>query len=267
LACDPCAMAPRHLALNVIAAAAFLDAALAQPTVPCRWSPPDYPGLSYDLSSMYSSTLDYNWRDPYDFETTQSNYTFNVCANVNNPPVACAGMKAPAFQVTGSGGGPVCYRLGIDLTSVGYPNKVSWGLIDPVDPSAGVTLTYLAATISPNCPPGVYRTFTLEMGCSAGPVPQPGPPQTDGIDETNVCNYRAHAWSLAGCPQREWLPPSPAVRPFLTAPLCPRWLCRVPCGRRQAVRRQWRLPNGLRYQHRECLIFCFGWSYHWRLHV
>lgn len=183
-------------ALGVVATGAVLG----QPLIKCSWSPPGNPGITFDLTQMYSSTLDYNWRDPTDFETTNSTYTFNVCANVNFPPSSCANQASPAYQVTNNGGGSVCYDLGIDLNKLGV-TKATWALIDPNDPSAGVALTYRSSLSSSGCPPGVSRSFTLEMGCAKGPVPQPGETtQFAMVDETDICNYRAHSWSVAGCP-------------------------------------------------------------------
>lgn len=99
-------------------------------------------------------------------------------------------------------------------------NKVSWGLIDPTDPSVGVALTYLSPVPDQSCPGNAARTFTIDFGCAKAPFPPPG--QAPGsahfafIDEEDSCSYRAHSWSTAGCPlgacRRAWTEWAGAVR-------------------------------------------------------
>ena len=155
----------------------------------------------------FSITLSYVWTDPTDLETTNSTYIFNVCENVINQPASCPSPvfpAGPAFQITNIGGYPICYSLGYDLTHSKIGNgSLTWGLVDPTDPSRGVALTYLSPEPDNSCPGNIPRTFTLEFGCSKDTFPGPGQSSNNFIDEVDICNYRAHSWSTAGCPLRK----------------------------------------------------------------
>lgn len=168
------------------------------------------PGLLCRRESLLVFPCSYIWADPFDYDTTNSTYIFNVCANVILPqqwaPI-CLG-NSPAFQITSNGGGPACYPLGVDLSVRG--SSVSWGLLDSTDPSAGVTLTYVSGIADESCPTtNKFRSFMLDFGCAKSKFPPPGQAPTSAalafIDEKDTCIYRAHSWSTAGCPQRECL--------------------------------------------------------------
>ena len=172
------------------------------------WEPPAGQ-LIHDPPSHSS----YIWTDPYDYETTNSTYIFNVCANIVMPPQwaqICPSGYGPAYQIINDRGSEACFALGINLDILGSA-KATWSLVDPTDPSRGVSLTYLSSYNDGLCPNNQPRAFTIDFGCADYPFPPPG--QAPGaahianIDEVDMCTYRAHSWSRAGCPLR-------ASRPF-----------------------------------------------------
>lgn len=162
----------------------------------------------------------YIWTDPSDYETTNSTYIFNVCANIAMPPQwaqICPSGRGPAYQIINDQGSEACFALGTSLATQ-RSDKATWSLVDPTDPSRGVSLTYLSPFNDGLCPNGQPRSFTIDFGCADYPFPPPG--QAPGaahianVDEVNMCNYRAHSWSRAGCPLR-------ASRLSVSLPLSP----------------------------------------------
>lgn len=166
-------------------------------------------GVSYDISELASTNAAWTWNDPSDFLTTNSTYTFNICADVpaSLKPAGCPTGSAPAYQVDGSGN---CYRLGASFTYLGR-QPVYADFIDAANPARGVKFTYTGGDVSGGCPAdidGGGRAFTLSVLCSIREDHEIFPPatapqvdtQSAHIDEVNVCDYEAFVASSWGCP-------------------------------------------------------------------
>lgn len=189
---------------------AFMIGLLAQASADnlCRWDTGN--GVTYDVSSLSQTVGAYIWNDPTDLYTSNSTYTFNVCANVpaNMVPAGCSTKKnSPAWQVDDSGS---CYALGSDLISYGHP-AMQVDYADPLDYARGVKFTFLGGDVGGGCPTNINggsRAFSLVMMCSLDkPFPAPAlnpsaaPDTSDSyIDEVDTCIYTAYSRSMNACP-------------------------------------------------------------------
>jgi hypothetical protein len=132
-------------------------------------------------------------------------YFFNFCTNVdptilpgmaaeycNNTYPGGVGLPGPAFQYANF---PVpttefCHRLGapVDTTTVNY------GLYDNDNPSRGLYIQY---TGGDSCGGSASRSLKVWLLCDPDAV---GIPDTELVEETQMCAYEIFVRSAYGCP-------------------------------------------------------------------
>jgi hypothetical protein len=106
---------------------------------------------------------------------------------------------SPAYQTTNN------TAQGITCNVAGVLTNTLTTLYDPTDPSKGAVLTYNGGDIQPgsgNC----RISFGIAFQCADFPFPSPVGPysrNTHFVEQTNICQYTAFAFSQAGCPAGE----------------------------------------------------------------
>ncbi len=97
----------------------------------------------------------------------------------------CCDMSVAAFQVNNLSGR--CHRLNSNSTDR------AWALVDPVDPTRGVTLTYLHGD---SCGHGISRELEITFLCADVYSNQP----STRVTEVSTCRYELAFESVFGCP-------------------------------------------------------------------
>lgn len=136
----------------------------------------------------------YHVKDLLDKQNHNYTYVFNVCASSTVPLSTCNTWKnglGPAFQVFEN---KECVRLGDDV------NDVKYSLIDPADPTKGVSMTYLNGEPSPFCSKDglttVARNLTINFRCSSTYTPT----MDSRVSEKEKCHYTLDFPTIFGCP-------------------------------------------------------------------
>lgn len=140
-------------------------------------------------------------------------YVFNFCKNVDPSDFILAGYPqcnstvpgngpyqaytqtgpALAFQVAQfNAGADSCHRLG----AAASPATISYGLIDPTNPSRGMYVQYGGGDL---CPPllQVARSLRVWIPCQPDAYNRP---KNELVQETSMCNYEIWLNSAYGCP-------------------------------------------------------------------
>jgi hypothetical protein len=174
------------LAIAVIAVVADID----DPT-DCLYSH-TATKANFDLSALQLSPFSsYRVHDAIDSAERNYTYVFNICDQTEPPAPSCMTTQAgtgpaAAFQMRSDLSG--CHRLGNNYTNS------TWGLIDPLDPTTGIEMTYLNGDWCGSV--GHPRTFTIRFRCVDVYANRP----SSRVLEADGCHYVLDFDTLFGCP-------------------------------------------------------------------
>ena len=169
----------------------------------CGITYPFYNGLTYDLTPFINNNIDYNIQDSRDISTSNYNYIFNICNNVNNiptlntthiPNTGCGSIYAPAYQLSNTN---QCFKVGNLSTS-------TYNLYDIDNPANGIVLTYLngdMCTYTDSQTKKIAtkpRSFGINFLCSDFAVTSPSTKVIEG--EFSTCEYLVTFNSAYACP-------------------------------------------------------------------
>jgi hypothetical protein len=137
------------------------------------------------------------WSDPFDYESFNSIFYFNVGGDAINPnPAICPTGAYGAYQISNQS---VCTGLAYSTTR--RPLIYDQQFIDTSNPARGFVLT-LGGPTAAQCQNGQPQSFSIGFGCHAsGAFPPAGVLNQQGfVLEQNTCDFTAFAFSTAGCP-------------------------------------------------------------------
>ena len=217
------------LSLLVLIASLISCEAKSSKDIPCQWD--SHTGSVFDLRRLIkaASSPSYQLNDgdiPCTPETEPTfTYTFNFCADVTpqSVPQACikkgkvflihcknvavytqhcnllgkSGVALQSMWFTDSPGGYDCYVIG---TYNPEQDDLVYSLLDPKDPSKGVTMTYPQGDLCQAVGTGgvtqkVYRSATLDVVCANVPNAV-----VVSANEPHTCGYHLTVKSYYGCP-------------------------------------------------------------------
>jgi hypothetical protein len=145
-------------------------------------------GATFDLSPLILGTrFNYHVKDSMDSIERNYTYVFNICSNVGHVPEFCDPTPAPAYQVSEENA--QCFRLAND------PTDAEWALIDPANPTTGISMTYKGGDQCGNS--NKDRSLKISMLCST----EEGMSEFDSerVIEDH-CEYSMTVNTLFGCP-------------------------------------------------------------------
>lgn len=160
---------------------------------PCVWD--SYTGATFDLHQLMRvvDQESYTIVDG-DIPCTPAAepsyaYAFNICGDVTSPsvPEICTDNGAALQWAWGK-----CYVIG---TYDSNYDETIWSLLDPTDPSKGVSLSYIGSPQYKCAGGSLSRSLTIDLNCANKQTPT-----IDFAQEPELCQYHISLKSQYACP-------------------------------------------------------------------
>lgn len=139
---------------------------------------------SFDLSGINRPGQSFYFHDESNAASRNFTYIVNICGELNKPRSTCVREKATAYQIFNDGR---CEALGSNLD----PPNAEWKLLDDIDPTKGLSLTYSHGTYCPTY--GVNRSLVINFQCENRIF-------TETTVEEKDCVYTITMPTEFGCP-------------------------------------------------------------------